>query len=230
MLTDADHGAQFVTVRSAEFAVDLAGRVADGTVHVDSVTPTGDGWTVSWGGSHGTPPGSLAADAVVLTSPVPQSAALMGRAVDVPDVDYDPTPSLGVALDGPSAVPTPGVVQLADDPAWAWVGDNRAKGVSPTPAVTLHTSADVARHRWDEDPDRCTAALLSAASHWLGGSGVVDVRLHRWRFATPRRPRPERCLEVAPGLVLAGEAFGGPRVEGAFLSGRAAAERVRDGA
>jgi len=196
------------------------------STHVDAVVPTTGGWSVSWPSGHGTPAGSLSADVVLLTCPVPQSAALLGAGVDVPELTYDATLSLVVALDGPAAVPTPGGVQPIDDPVWSWVGDNQAKGVSTAPAVTLHTTTAVASERWDDDREALTADLVTATAPWLGGAGVVDVRLHRWRYATPVRPWPERWLEVGPGAFLAGDAFGGPRVEGAYLSGRAAAAHI----
>ncbi len=261
----ADHGAQFLTVRSVGLAIDLEAWLADGTVHewcrgfasddghpryagaggmaavparlakgldvrqsthVRTVTPSDDGWVVAWPAVHGTEAGSLVADAVLLTCPVPQSAAMLGDAASVPEVAYDATLSLVVALDGPAAIPPPGGVQLVDDPVWSWVGDNRAKGVSAVEAVTLHTTTAVAAERWDDDRDVVAADLLAAAAPWLGGSGVLDSRLHRWRYATPVASLPERSVEVAPGAFLAGDAFGGPRVEGAYLSGRAAAERI----
>ena len=261
----ADHGAQFLTVRSAGLSGDLDGWVADGTVHewcrgfatddghpryaaaggmrnlaaalargldirqsvhVDAVSRSGGRWAVSWPGGHGTPAGRLDADAVVVTCPVPQSAGLLGAGVEVPDLAYGATLSLVVAADGPTAVPAPGGVQPSGDPAWSWVGDNVAKGVSPVPAVTLHSTAALATERWDHDRATLTADLLAAAAPWLGGAGVVDARLHRWRYATPVDPHPDRCVEVAPGAVLAGDAFGAPRVEGAYLSGLAAADRI----
>jgi len=43
-------------------------------------------------------------------------------------------------------------------------------------------------------------------------------------------PHPETCVVRADGgLVFAGDGFGSPRIEGAFLSGRAAAEAVLNG-
>jgi predicted NAD/FAD-dependent oxidoreductase len=65
---------------------------------------------------------------------------------------------------------------------------------------------------------------LAAAAPWLG-SPVTHWRYHRWRYSQPVQTFPARCygIATAPPLVLAGDAFGGPRVEGAFLSGVAAA-------
>lgn len=213
----------------------LPGRLAEGldvrqSVHVDAIRPVGGGWEATWAAAHGQTAGSVRADAVVVTSPVPQSASLLVGVVELPDVAYDATLSLMVALDGASSVPPPGGVQLTHDPVWSWVGDNRAKGVSATTTVTLHTTAAVAGARWDDDPAAAAVDLLEAAGPWLGGADVVATRLHRWRHATPVDVLPERCLEAAPGLVLAGDAFGGPRVEGAFLSGLAAAAHVNDSA
>ena len=61
------------------------------------------------------------------------------------------------------------------------------------------------------------------------GTAPVQTQLHRWRYSQPIAIYPERRLAVespAP-LVFAGDAFGGPRVEGAVLSGLAAANAVR---
>ncbi len=65
------------------------------------------------------------------------------------------------------------------------------------------------------------------ARPWLQDAEVLDVVLHRWRDATPNVAYPKRCWTARGGrLVLAGDAFGGSRVEGAFLSGLAAASAV----
>lgn len=55
---------------------------------------------------------------------------------------------------------------------------------------------------------------------------VVDAVGHRWRYALPEA-RAERCVwDPERGLGVAGDAWGGPRVEGAFLSGQALAGRL----
>ena len=212
----------------------LMDYLADGldvrqSVHVAAVRPIGVAWEVTWPEAHGDPAGALVADAVVVTTPVPQAATLLNGVAEVPDIAYDPTISLTLALSEPASVPSPGGVQLSADPVWSWIGDNMAKGASSLPALTLHTTPEFASARWDEDAGPLTAELVALAVPWTAGALVVDGRLHRWRYATPVEPYPERFCEVAPGVYLAGDAFGGPRVEGAFLSGLAAADRVGSG-
>jgi len=69
--------------------------------------------------------------------------------------------------------------------------------------------------------------LLQAAEPWLG-SAPTAWQLHRWKYAQATISHPDTCLftaQPAP-LAFAGDGFGAPRIEGAFLSGLAAAERI----
>lgn len=175
--------------------------------------------------------GSLEADAVVVTCPLPQSCALLdGTGVDVPDAlratEYDRTIALLAVLDAPSAVPAPGGVQRAD-PVFSWIGDNVAKGVSDVPALTFHASPDWSEQHWDTGEAEQSRLLHEAAAPWFGDAHVVASQVKRWRYATPRTLWPEPYWsDGATRLVLAGDAFAGPRVEGAVLSGVAAAEAL----
>ena len=197
------------------------------SIHVETVRRRPGGWLVQWPAAHGGEGGSIEADAVVLSAPVPQSAKLLGPEIELPEVGYEPVIALLLALDRPASIPDPGGVQLSEDPTWGWIADNVAKGVSDLPALTFHTTAAMARARWDWDTEILMAELIAAAKPWLGGASPVNATMHRWRYSAPLEPRPERCLtSCAQGLVLAGDAFGEPRVEGAFLSGLAAGRAV----
>jgi len=63
-------------------------------------------------------------------------------------------------------------------------------------------------------------------AHYLApGSRVVESQIKRWRYAFPRNIHHHRTLRTSgtKPLYFAGDAFHGPLVEGAWLSGIAAA-------
>jgi predicted NAD/FAD-dependent oxidoreductase len=50
---------------------------------------------------------------------------------------------------------------------------------------------------------------------------IENIQIHRWRYSQPARLHDESFLvaEGVQNLVFAGDAFAGPKVEGAALSG-----------
>lgn len=170
------------------------------------------------------------ADAVIVTTPLPQAYALLADSgiafAESLLTDYDRTIALLATLDRPASIPPPGGVQNPT-PDIAFVADNHAKGVSATPAVTVHASPAWSEAHWDDDLDVLRRALIDMAGTWLGGADVLDAQVKKWRFATPRTPWPDPCWIADGGsIVLAGDAFDGPRVEAAHNSGLAAAHAI----
>ncbi len=171
--------------------------------------------------------------ALLLTPPVPQSLELLAAGQvalaretqsALEAIQYDPCLAALVSLSGPSRVPSPGGMFI-NEGILRFISDNAQKGISPVPAVTLHATGDFSRSHYDhEDAGRL---LCEAAEPWLG-SEITSLQIHRWRYSQPVKPYPQRCLlSRQPGLVaFAGDAFGEPRVEGASLSGLAAAEAL----
>ena len=169
------------------------------------------------------------ADRVLVTCPVPQSMALLVDAdLQVPaairTIEYDKTIAALVVVEGDSAIPEPGGVQDADT-TFSFVADNRRKGVSPVGALTFHCNPAFSEARWWGDAAQSHAEVMELARPWIGAARIVEHQPKRWRMATPRTTWPERCWS-SDGVVLAGDAFGHPRVEGAVLSGLAAARHV----
>jgi renalase len=169
------------------------------------------------------------ANTVIVTCPVPQSLALVGDAApkELTNLAYDPCFALMAVLDGPSLVPAPGYVRPESGPL-SFLADNARKGISEGPgALTVHASAEFSRHWFDGNREEITRVLLDAAIPWLG-SRVTSTQLHRWKFSHPVNPYPDPCFMTnAPSpLVFAGDSFGSPRVEGAWLSGLASAKAL----
>ena len=174
----------------------------------------------------------FAADALILTPPAPQTLALLGPLVpdissQLAEIRFDPCFALLLTLSGPSQIPAPGYARPTSGPM-EWLADNTQKGVSEGPAaITLHATGAFSREHLSTAPEHVTNLLLEAAAPYLG-TEVTATQLHRWLFAKPSTDHGEMCLwsnEPAP-LAVAGDALAGSRVEGAFLSGLAAARRI----
>ena len=172
------------------------------------------------------------ADRVILTAPLPQSFSLMfGGGIEMPtelrNTDYDRTLGLLVTLDSNNHnVPSPGGMQFPDD-VFSFIGDNSAKGISDAPALTFHANPEWSLAHFDMTNREIHDALLEATTPWLGTAVVTSSEMKKWRFANPKKLWPEACwVDDSGTLAIAGDAFAGPRVEGAALSGLAAARTL----
>ena len=170
-------------------------------------------------------------DALIITCPLPQTYSLLITAqVNVPDellhCQYDRTLGLLASLDNHSAVPAPGGIQNPNEYT-QFVADNFQKGVSQIPALTVHFSPTFSEQHWDDEPEELHRLLLNRSQQWFGGAHVIESQVKKWRFATPRTPWSERIWKYET-LVIAGDAMNGPKVEGAALSGLAAAKALSE--
>lgn len=194
-----------------------------------TLAPGGEGWQAMTEGGE-----ELRAQSVILTPPVPQSLALLDAGVfplaatdkeALERIDYEPCIALMAVLEGPSRMPEPGGMWPIGEPI-SWLADNFRKGISPVPgSITIHAGPEFSQMYWEQADGRIIDMLLEAAGEWLG-SNLYSAQIHRWRYSKPVQTYPEPFLALtqpAP-LVFAGDAFAGPRVEGAALSGLAAAD------
>jgi hypothetical protein len=180
---------------------------------------------------------TIAANAVLLTAPVPQSLALLDAGGVVLEasmreqleaVEYEPCLAVMALLNGESNIPQPGFLRF-DSGHVSWIADNQAKGISAVSAVTIHATPVYSSTHWDDDRQKIGQHLLDVAVPWLGVE-ATEFQVHAWRYARPVHEQDHPCLILnqSPPLLIAGDAFGGPRVEGAALSGWAAAEVLKE--
>jgi predicted NAD/FAD-dependent oxidoreductase len=216
-----------------------AGVEVERSAGVTSVRREGGVWTATL--EDATP---RTARSLILTPPLPQSLDLLpDRALSAGDrseldaVRYVPSFAVMAGYEGVQAPDAVGV-RLEDHPDLAWIAvdsSKRARGTragdtstTPHPTVlVLHSTPAFARRRFDDAHDQVAADLLAAAQGvfpWASSPDWHDV--HRWRYALVEAPLHDRARSLGDGLVLAGDAFGAARVEGAFLSGLAAADAV----
>ena len=169
---------------------------------------------------------ALNADAIIVTCPLPQTYALLVTAdIELPEsmlrTEYDRTICLLAVLDTPSVVAQPGGLQNPDE-TFSFIADNAIKGISSAVALTMHASPQFSLEHWDASTDDVHRLLLERSKPWIGDATVITSQIKKWRFATPLTIWPERFW-ANDMIVLAGDAFGGPKIEGAALSGLSAA-------
>ncbi|MGY6411149.1 MAG: NAD(P)/FAD-dependent oxidoreductase [Alkalilacustris sp.] len=259
-----DHGAQYVTARGADFARLLGRMAADGAVAVwpggtgrrrwvglpgmsglpralargldirQSVLVTalhalGTGWRLE------TDAGPMEADAVVLTVPAPQAAALLGAehplAGALSAVDMAPCITLMAAF--PGQIPGPFLSEASDTHSLAWIAQDSAKPARPCAAVTswvAQASADWSARHLEEEMPALIPRLLSLLADRLDvdPARVLHASTHRWRHARTRTAAGRPFLSDGT-LWLGGDWCLGADVEAAWSSGHAIAEAILAG-
>ncbi|MAJ87460.1 MAG: FAD-binding protein [Cellvibrionales bacterium TMED148] len=172
--------------------------------------------------------GQISAEALILTAPIPQSLDLIdiGRSPltahireTLEQITYDSCFAVMALLETSSKIPQPGAI-IPPHHAIDWISDNQQKGISPVPAVTIHASAEYSSKYSHEQKSHLAERLIQYANPWIGAN-ATKYQTHFWKYSKPVTTHTEPFIvaKEAPKLIFAGDAFAGPRIEGAFLSG-----------
>ena len=178
------------------------------------------------------------ADAVVLAMPGPQALRLLH-----PDLARSAAAaraqSYAPVLSAVLTYPERGWADFGgafvnDHPVLTTVCDDGDRRGDRAPVLVAHSTAAFAGRHLD-DPDAAGPDLERAVRDLLALPASADtVHVHRWTFAQPQAQAQAQAqadaysaggdasFHEAGGIMLAGDAFGRPRVQTAWLSGRAA--------
>lgn len=175
---------------------------------------------------------------VVLTAPPAQSRALLADVAEELATRLEsawmlPSWSL-LAVTAPPAQAQPllrvGPGHLPDGVS-ALICEDSKPGRLPHPQGmrwTLQSTAEWARLYLEHDPEFVLRELSELLREAVG-QPVLEAQVHRWRYARVHRPLGVDCVhDAALGLSLAGDFCRGDGVENAWLSGRAAAAKLRE--
>lgn len=192
------------------------------------------------------------ARAVVLTAPVPQAMELMQHSGLIlaeesirrlSALTFTSCLALIVELSLPLPPQIP-VIWKHPSSKLAGLYNQIGKGLRRSASLpglwVIHTSSTFAQELWNQDEDQIIAQILEAAQQaiqealgsQIGSLAVAKASLHRWRYCEPIQVDPAPYFQIqfaspfsaSPPLVLAGDAFGRPSIEGAFISGLSAGE------
>ncbi|BDI18520.1 hypothetical protein ANSO36C_43220 [Nostoc cf. commune SO-36] len=188
----------------------------------------------------------LTAKAIVVAIPAPQAVMLLeplGESIldaaflnNLRSVEF--YPSISAIAGYPSTsqpFPEWKALTFVDDADLAWIGLDSSKRPNPQqPHFVVQSSADFAQRDLEsQDLQPAGHYMLQRAAEslslpWLNTPEWMQV--HRWRYAFPSRPWHEAFLSAGTSspLVCCGDWCGGNLVEGAMLSGLAAADEINN--
>ncbi len=172
-------------------------------------------------------------DHAIVAAPAPQTAALLASFPELvqPIAQIQMQPCWAVMASFPLPLTEDWVGAFIHDSILTWAARNGTKPGRPNDAehLVLHAHHQWTVENWELDAAEVARELLAA--FWQA-SGIkpqtaTHLQAHRWKFAIPVDPPADHCYATEAAQVVAcGDWAGGPRVEGAFLSGMAAAGRV----
>lgn len=202
--------------------------------HVESLSIQGGRWVIN--NSVNSP--ATQARTCLLTVPAPLALPMLTKGgIVLPDdeqqaldsIRYGPCLCGLFAVTGRWELPAPGAYQRPGA-AISWVADNHRKGVSgDSRTLTVHAGPAASQAYWQLGDEEILGWMWDEIRQWARGDWrMLAGSLVRWLHAVPLSTHPDRYLLSAsdPLLLFAGDAFNGPRVEGAALSGLAAAQAL----
>jgi renalase len=173
----------------------------------------------------------VAAVAVALAMPDPQALDLLAdgfvaeRAI-LADRDWEPVLVLYARWSRRDWPAFDGIFVNEHDVLARVIDDGRRRG-DGVPVLVAHSSGAFAERHLDE-PASAGPTMLRAVCELLGIPTAPEwANITRWSLAAPASPHPEAYHLAATGIGLCGDGWVGasesprPRVEAAFLSGRA---------
>lgn len=196
---------------------------------VSSVERHGERWRLV--GTSGAGLGEY--DAVVVTAPAPQTAALLTwsapeLAALAAQVVLEPQWVLLLALG--EALDLADVTEVGIGPVQRLIRDSQKPGRAPgAQRWVLHATHEWSRKHLDETPEAVAAALLDAfwAASGARQQQPLALEAQRWRYARVVSPLGTPCLfDPKLRIAAAGDWCLGAGIEAAYLSGTAAAGRI----
>ena len=194
---------------------------------VSRIERTGHCWALT-SAEHGLLPDKV--DAVVLAVPAPQAVPLLlpiapaGAAVAA-SARMRGSWAVMLRYAAPVVMPWDGAFINAGPLRWV-ARDSSKPGRTGQETWLLHASPQWSEAHIEDDAHAVTAALLAAFAA-LGGPAPRAATAHRWRYAdTEAALNLGSWWDDTAHVGLCGDWLNGGKVEGAWLSGRAAAQQV----
>lgn len=196
---------------------------------VDRVKRSGEGWTIE------RQEGELGRyDGLVVATPAPQAAMLLA---EMPELarranacEMRPCWAVMAAFEDRLPIDADGLFVNVPENPLSWIARDSSKpGRTKGERWVLHAGPAWSQASIEHQRDHVVAALLRAFGEALQFDVLTPVHAaaHRWRYALTQSQVDGGCLlDARARIAVAGDWCHGGRIEGAYLSGLAAGERL----
>lgn len=198
------------------------------SLRATSLTPTPTGWAVATLREDTGIAETLHAARVIVAIPDAQARSLLQPHLTLPPTTTQPCWAVMAAFPAPLSTPFDAAF-LTGSPL-AWVAREASKPQRPSAeAWVLHASPDWSTAQLEEPAEAVADSLMAAFADVVGHPlpAPTHLRAHRWRYAQTTSPAQQPCL-LNPDRTLGvcGDWLLGGKIEAAYLSGLALAQRL----
>jgi renalase len=202
---------------------------------ITAISPIHNGWRLSTKD----PEFSITAAQVIIATPPAQALNIVRDSVyfnciqQLASVQFTrsiTTIAVYPASDQTAAIPWQGI-HCIEHPSLAWIGLDSSKQINPTqPVLVIQSSAAFAEQYFDA-PDLSIIGqkLLDEIVPFIPTLTAPElIQVHRWGYAFAQNPIVDKFITaqtIAP-LYFCGDWCGGNRVESAYISGMALADKM----
>ena len=174
------------------------------------------------------------AEQVLVTIPVDQMADLLAEFEIAPIVTQftmEPTWTTVVSSDHQLTTSMHKPIDACfggDHDVFDFISVERSKPGRDSDLIVVQASPEWSKVHLEHDHDWIAQTIATELTNTFDIE-VGPVLTHRWRYARPKDPKmttQKGIYQVDPGLWIAGDYLAGGRVEGAYLAGFEAAERL----
>ena len=205
----------------------------DVTVHlktrVEKITTAGDG--IALVDDAGNDLGTF--DRVIVTAPAAQAAELLvdfpSLAKPIGDVEMKACYAAMVSFEKPITDQWVGAFLHESFLSWTARNSRKPSRNRDQEHIVIHATPEWTAEHWEDSPDDVAQTMMQEFWRVTGITPLESTHLqvHRWKYAIAEADLGTGCFANESAVVLAcGDWANGSRVEGAFLSGVAAAGRI----
>lgn len=230
---ETDHKPRYVGVPSMRSLADSLSSAVDCKLShrvLELSRASNRKWSIIGNVESSVPPKEFSAgefDFVVLNTP-PTQANQLHRSPALDEVVLRPCLALLLSFNEPADFNWDGVV--LNDKVLSWIARDSSKPNRPSgERWVVHASPGWSEENFPTDENVIQKLMIErfATIVSVNLSSLTFAKLHRWKFALPVSPVGPECIyDPSAAIVYCGDWCVAARVEGAYLSGIAAAEKI----